>query len=108
MKDKNYFLKKASENMPELHFRKLVPDIKSFSAKSGDSIILDLGEHVVGHFSFSFDRLDEFVDAPVRLIIKFGEDMREINDDFSSYKGGLSSTWLQEGKKEPDCHSNGS
>ncbi len=96
MKDKNYFLSKAEKNMPELHLRKLAPDIKSFSAESGDSIILDLGEHAVGHFSFSFDRLDEFVDAPVRLIIRFGEDMREINDDFSLYKGGLSSTWLQE------------
>ncbi len=96
MKDKNYFLKKASENMPELHFRKLVPAIKSFSAESGDSVILDLGEHAVGHFSFSFDNVDNFIDAPVRLTIKFGEDLYEINRDFSTYEPGLSKTWLQE------------
>ncbi len=96
MKDKNYFLAKASENMPELHFRKLVADIKNFSAKSGDSIILDLGEHAVGHFSFSFDNIDNFIDAPVRLIIKFAEDMYELERDFSTYEPGLSRTWLQE------------
>ena len=96
MKDKNYFLSKAQENYPELIFTVLTPDITEFNAKSGDSVLLDLGEHAVGHFSFAFDKADVFVDAPVRLIIKFGEDMREINDDFSQYKGVLSKTWLQE------------
>ena len=96
MKDKNYFLSKAQENYPELIYTDIIPDATEFNAVSGDSIILDLGQHAVGHFSFSFDRVDIFVDAPVRLIIKFGEDMREINDDFSQYKGTLSKTWLQE------------
>lgn len=50
----------------------------------------------MGHFSFKFDKINAFVDASVRLKIKFGEDMREINDDFSQYKGVLSETWLQE------------
>lgn len=96
MKDKNYFLTKAQENFPELKFSVLAPDITEFSGSNGDSILLDLGQHAVGHFSFAFDRVDVFVDAPVRLVIKFGEDMREINDDFSEYKGVLSKTWLQE------------
>ncbi len=96
MKDKNYFLSKAQENYPELNYTVLTPDTTEFYAKSGDGILLDLGEHAVGHFSFAFDKVDVFVDAPVRLIIRFGEDMREINDDFSKYKGVLSKTWLQE------------
>ena len=96
MKDKDYFLSKAQENFPELKFSFLAPDITEFIGSSGESFLLDLGEHAVGHFSFSFDRVDVFVDAPVRLIVKFGEDMREINDDFSEYKGVLSKTWLQE------------
>ncbi|MBQ2848823.1 MAG: hypothetical protein IJE74_11260 [Clostridia bacterium] len=96
MKDKNYFLSKAQENYPELQFTVLTPDISEFTASSGDSVLLDLGEHTVGHFSFAFDKIDVFVDAPVRLIIRFGEDIREINDDFSQYKGILSKTWLQE------------
>ena len=76
MKDKNYFLSKAQENYPELKFTVLTPDITEFNATSGDSIILDLGQHAVGYFSFAFDKIDVFVDAPVRLIIKCGEDMR--------------------------------
>ena len=96
MKDKDFFLSKAQDNYPELIYTVLTPRITEFTATSGDSILLDLGEHAVGHFSFTFDRVDIFVDAPVRLIIKFGEDMREINDDFSEYKGVLSKTWLQE------------
>lgn len=96
MKDKICFLSKAQENYPELNFTVLTPDISEFTASSGDSILLDLGEHAVGHFFFAFDKVDVFVDAPVRLIIKFGEDMREINDDFSQYCGILSKTWLQE------------
>ena len=96
MKDKKYFFKKAQKNMPVLHYRNIIPDVTEFVASDGDSILLDLGEHAVGHFSFSFDKVDIFVDAPVRLIIRFGEDIREINDDFSRYKGTLSNTWLQE------------
>jgi len=96
MKDKDYFLCKARDNFPELHYRNITPDITEFIGSSGDSILLDLGEHTVGHFSFAFDKVNVFVDAPVRLIIKFGEDMREINDDFSQYNGVLSNTWLQE------------
>lgn len=96
MKDKFYFLSKAQENYPELKFNVIIPDVTEFVASTGDSIVLDLGEHAVGHFSFSFDKVNVFVDAPVRLIIKFGEDMREINDDFSQYRGTLSKTWLQE------------
>ncbi len=96
MKDKNFFLNKAQENFPALHYRDIIPGITEFFASTGDSVLLDLGEHAVGHFSFSFDNVGDFIDAPVRLIIKFGEDMREIEDDFSLYEEGLSKTWLQE------------
>lgn len=96
MNGNNSFLIKAQENLPKLYYRNLTPDIKEFFASTGDSVLLDLGEHAVGHFSFAFDKANVFVDAPVRLIMKFGEDLREINDDFSQYSGGLSKTWLQE------------
>ncbi len=96
MNERNLFLDKAKENIPAFFYRNISPDISEFTASTGDSVILDLGEHAVGHFSFSFDNVGNFIDAPVRLIIKFGEDMREIEDDFSLYKEGLSRTWLQE------------
>jgi len=96
MKDKNYFLSKAQDNYPKLIYTVLTPDISEFIASSGDSVILDLGKHAVGHFSFSIDNVERFMDAPVRMIIRFGEDMREINDDISQYNGTVSKTWLQE------------
>ncbi|MBQ7121477.1 MAG: hypothetical protein IJO03_04355 [Clostridia bacterium] len=96
MKNKDYFLKKAQDNYPVLKFTAITPDISDFTASSGDSFILDLAQHAVGHFSFSFDNVEKFIDAPVRLIIRFGEDMKEINGDFSLYNGNVSKTWLQE------------
>ncbi len=94
MKDKNYFLSKAQENYPEIVYSTITPDISEFAASSGDSVVLDLGKHAVGHFSFAFDNVDRFMDAPVRLIIRFGEDMREINDDISQYNGTVSKIML--------------
>jgi hypothetical protein len=96
MKDQSYYLAKAEENLPELYYKNIYPQINKTDVATGDSFILDLGEHCVGHFSFKMDVVDDFIDAPVRLIIKFGEDMREIDDDFSTYHGSLSNTWLQE------------
>ena len=103
VKDKNYFLGKAEENRPELIYTSITPDVTEFCGINGDSVLLDLGNHAVGHFSFCFDKVNTFVDAPVRLIIRFGEDMREIEDDFSAYKGELSKTWLQEEIVNLDC-----
>ena len=50
----------------------------------------------MGYFSFKLSCVDIYIDAPVRLSIKFCEVENEIDDDFSSYKGGLCETWLQE------------
>ena len=90
------FLAKAQENFPKMYYKEIKPvsDVEVFN--KGDSVLLDLRNHYVGHFSFDFDNFDDFISAPVQFVIKFGEDMREINDDFSAYKGGLSRTWLQE------------
>ncbi|MBR3781184.1 MAG: sugar hydrolase [Clostridia bacterium] len=96
MKNKKFFLSKAQDNYPKLYYKDIKPDITEIAVSTGDSVLLDLGEHAVGHFSFAFDNVSDFIDAPLRLIIKFGEDMREIEDDFSLYKEGLSKTWLQE------------
>lgn len=96
MKDKAYFLEKAEENMPLLHERTVRPQISQICVNKGDSFVLDLGGHCVGRFSFRLDNADDFMSAPAKLTIRFGEDMREINDDFSSYHGTLSEAWLQE------------
>ena len=93
---KEYFLEKAEENFPEIFYRELKPVADKTVFRSGESIILDLGNHYVGKFSFSMDNEDDFISAPVHFTIRFGEDMREINDDFDSYNGSLAKSWLQE------------
>lgn len=94
--NKEYFLKKAQENFPKLYYHSITPECDRNVFDKGESFILDLGDHYVGKFSFSLDIFDDFISAPVLLIIRFGEDMREINDDVSAYKGTISGTWLQE------------
>ena len=92
----NYFLEKAQQNFPEMFYEDIRPEANVRIFNSGDSIILDLGNHYVGHFSFCMDVADDFISAPVHFVIRFGEDMREIDDDFDSYCGSLAKSWLQE------------
>lgn len=96
VKQKEYFLKKAQENFPEIYYHNITPKVDRNIFEKSESFILDLGNHYVGCFSFSMDIFEDFISAPVQLIIRFGEDMREINDDFSAYKGTISGAWLQE------------
>lgn len=93
---KEYFLKKAEENFPKIYYTEIRPESVNGSLKTGDSILLDLGNHYVGKFSFSFDNEDDFISAPVHFTIRFGEDMRDINDDYTEYHGTLAKSWLQE------------
>ncbi len=93
---KEYFLKKAEENFPQIYYEDIHPSEKKIGLKTGDNFVLDLGKHCVGKFSFAYDNTAEFNDAPLRLIIKFAEDLKELEADFSKYKGTLCKTWLQE------------
>lgn len=93
---KEYYLKKADENLPNLTERNICPDVECSVLKSGDEITLDFGNHYVGYFSFYLDYIEEYIDAPVRLSVKFCETKQEISDDFSAYNGGLCASWLQE------------
>ena len=91
-----YFLKKAQENFPKMFYEDIKPVAEKKVFVSGDSVILDLGNHYTGKFSFSMDNEDDFIDAPTHFVVRFGEDLREINDDFNDYHGELSRSWLQE------------
>lgn len=63
---------------------------------TGSSICLDFGRHITGYFRFEMGQYREYLDAPVKLKVKFAETPYEMRRDFSTYKGGLSSSWLQE------------
>ena len=50
--DKEYYLKKADENLPEIFSEEIRVFCDVRELKKGDSIVLDLGNHYVGYFSF--------------------------------------------------------
>lgn len=63
---------------------------------SGDGFVLDFGQHCVGYLSFRFRQEKTYLDAPVRLRLRFGEIPYELSRDFDSYHGSLCKSWLQE------------
>lgn len=63
---------------------------------TGDKICMDFGRHITGYFQFRLGQYKDYLDAPVRLKIKFAETPYEMHRDFSTYDGALCSSWLQE------------
>ena len=65
--------------------------------KSGDSLILDFGDHYVGylHYELCHAMMDRIADSPVKLRFTFGEFPLEIVTPPEEYKGTLGSGWLQ-------------
>jgi len=66
----------------------------SFKKKSG--IIIDFGEHLTGHFSFSLEDIRGVADAPLRFKFTFAEVPAEAVTPFDPYEGALSRAWLQD------------
>ncbi len=93
---KDLYLNKAEENFPEIFEHTIVPEIDGKILTAGEEIIIDLKNHYVGYFSFKLDYVDVYIDAPVRLCVRFCEVERELYDDYTAYKGELCSSWLQE------------
>lgn len=92
----NTFLKKADENLPEIYEKRIDLQVGSKEFEKGDSMVIDMGNHYVGYFSFTLNCLENYLDAPVRLYIKLCETERELEDDFNAYNGWICSTWLQQ------------
>ncbi|MBV7391669.1 alpha-L-rhamnosidase-related protein [Enterococcus alishanensis] len=115
-------LKKAEENLPEIIETTVVPvaiaDVvadqkgaNGYVAKISDknitkladytlgrdeSIVLDLGDHYVGHFTLAINSVGSPMDAPLYLQLKFAEVPAEIAAKSSDYDGWLSKSWIQE------------
>ena len=99
-----WLLDKAEANCPKLFERevcadktvKIVADDSFFGAsavpegvippvlKTGDSFTLDFGGHCVGYLSFRLRHVSTYLDAPVRLKLRFGEIPYELWRDFDS------------------------
>ena len=93
---KEFYLKRAEENLPELIHERVTPDVGALLLQKGESAVIDLGNHYVGYFSFRMNWVEKYVDAPIRLRIRFCEEERELCDDYSTYHGTLNASWLQE------------
>ena len=93
---KEYFLKKADENLPEIKKTLIKPNTPVTLLDKGDSITVDLGNHYVGYLSFKMWFANEYVDAPITLRVRFFETKMEMDYDYSSYGGWLCESWIQE------------
>jgi hypothetical protein len=114
------FLQRADESRTQLHQKTFHPvaevtpraDAKAFQGWILDpvkkdayvstqawnkpvSFILDFGEHIVGHFSFTVIS-EGVVDSPVRVRMTFGEVPSEVCEPFDPFPGTLSRGWLQD------------
>ncbi|AKX85532.1 alpha-rhamnosidase [Enterococcus durans] len=115
-------LKKAQENLPEIlktdiqpvaiteiiedeHglngysavvSEKKISDLAKYGLGRDQKIILDLGDHYVGHFSIDITSVGSPMDAPLYLRVKFAEVPAEVVADSNDYDGWLSKSWIQE------------
>ncbi len=64
--------------------------------ETGDSFVLDFGRHCVGRLSFTVADNGRYLDAPVRLRLRFGETPYELGRDHASFHGSLCASWLAE------------
>ena len=64
--------------------------------ETGDSFVVDFGRHCVGRLSFRVADNGRYLDAPVRLRLRFGETPYELGRDHASFHGDLCRSWLAE------------
>lgn len=77
-----------------------LPQLEAQRCNTGDEFIIDLGTHCVGYLQLHCAAVGSPQDAPVHLQFIFGETSAEVAEDFASYQGWLSSSWLQ----QEDCY----
>ena len=71
-------------------------ELSSRTWKTGDSFILDFGEHHVGFLSFEMYIENNYCDSPTSLRILAAELPYELTYDASKFHGTLSQGWIQE------------
>ncbi len=91
------FLQKADAALPHIHTIECRPAVApTVLREAGESITLDLGTHYVGRLSFVLWYVEDYIDAPVKLRVRFCEVAQELPDDDSAYHGWLCPSWQQE------------
>ena len=81
MDNRQLFLEKAEALKPCLHVETVRPvtGLPETALSEGDSVVLDFGNHFVGHFAVKLGSEGSHPDAPAWLRFKFCENERELN-----------------------------
>ncbi|WP_369075408.1 sugar hydrolase [Brenneria tiliae] len=64
--------------------------------KTGDSVIVDFGDHYTGFLTFVLGWKDVSCDSPARLRLTFGEVVTDVAEPLYPYNGWISAAWLPE------------
>ena len=111
-----YFLEKAKQNEPILYTKSIrtatfgepVRDDSQWfqyrfvekeapqAVQHGDSFYIDFGNYYVGYLSFEMQMLEQYPDAPVKVHLKFAENLYELESNYDTYEGSLPGSWLQQ------------
>lgn len=64
--------------------------------KTGDSVIVDFGDHYTGFLTFLLGWKGVSCDSPARLRLTFGEVVTDVAESLYPYNGWISAAWLPE------------
>ena len=95
---KTEWLRIAESLKPPLRRETVRPisGIPDHALMENESIILDFGNHFVGHFTLKLSSQGSHPDAPVWLAVKFCENALELNETLDGYAGWISKSWVQQ------------
>ncbi|MCD8155728.1 MAG: cellobiose phosphorylase [Clostridiales bacterium] len=62
---------------------------------TGESLLLDFGDHQVGYLTLKLGYTGSHPDAPVWLRVRFAERLQELKEDVNAYHGWISKGWIQ-------------
>ena len=98
MDHRKEYLQKANLLKPVLRTQTVHPvsGLSDIAMREGDSIVLDFGNHFVGHVTLKLGYKGSHPDAPTWLRMKFCESPRELYESLEGYHGWISKGWVQE------------
>ncbi|MBP5169387.1 MAG: hypothetical protein ILP14_09355 [Oscillospiraceae bacterium] len=92
------WLETAERLKPALRFETVQPisGIPDHALMENEDVVLDFGNHFVGHLTLKVSSQGSHPDAPAWLSIKFCENARELDETLEGYNGWISKSWVQQ------------
>ena len=89
-------IRKAEQLKPGLYFRTVRKEGEDRALSQGDAMVFDFSEHLTGTVSLELSYEGHHPDAPVRLILRFAENEKELSEDVKNYSGWICRSWIQQ------------